>query len=460
VKKTLVTLLALVFVLGIAATAFAAPANPFVDVPAKHWAYGAVAKLVKAGVVDGYGDGTFRGDRAMTRYEMAQVVAKAMARSEKADAETKALIDKLAVEFAAELNNLGVRVAKLEANQPNVKFAGAFAARWTNEEYKAAPPAGKSNVSAQYRLRLDGTAKVDDKTSFAFRFVTREPDLKKLGNDTWQTFGDNGQSGTAGALDNTGSSASIDRVNFTTALGEVKMTLGRQALYMDQQAVLMDSGAYSFDGVKFVGKAGDIGYTVMYGRFLKGAVLNGWTAGSALQTRLSDIDIQSLAINGLIGKFNWTLGYFNLKNPVANESAYKWTLLDTKYTFDNKWTLQAEYINNGAEKILGDNGQTAWAAKLTFGDFVLNKAGAQNFAVQYYNVKANSTWNGFMGIVASTGSKSANYVDWTELAFIYQYAFSKSFNVLVEYAKVNPATNADVSTNENKHFRVVTTVLF
>ncbi len=68
----------------------------------------------------------------MTRYEMAQVVAKAMARSGKADAETKALIDKLAVEFAAELNHLGVRVAKLEANQPNLKFNGVLAIRYTS----------------------------------------------------------------------------------------------------------------------------------------------------------------------------------------------------------------------------------------------------------------------------------------------------------------------------------------
>jgi hypothetical protein len=133
-KKTLVTLLALVFVLGIAGTAFAAPANPFVDVPAKHWAYGAVAKLVKAGIVDGYGDGTFRGDRAMTRYEMAQVVAKAMAKSEKADAETKALIDKLAVEFAAELNNLGVRVAKLEKNASNIKLSGDVRLRYVHTD--------------------------------------------------------------------------------------------------------------------------------------------------------------------------------------------------------------------------------------------------------------------------------------------------------------------------------------
>ena len=61
-KKNLIVALALVFVLGIAGTAFAA-ANPFVDVPAKHWAYDAVSKLAKAGILDGYGDGTYRGER-------------------------------------------------------------------------------------------------------------------------------------------------------------------------------------------------------------------------------------------------------------------------------------------------------------------------------------------------------------------------------------------------------------
>ena len=76
-KKRLVTALALMFGLGIGATAFAA-ANPFVDVPAKHWAYDAVNKLAKAGIVDGYGDGTFRGDRTMTRYEFAAMFYRAL----------------------------------------------------------------------------------------------------------------------------------------------------------------------------------------------------------------------------------------------------------------------------------------------------------------------------------------------------------------------------------------------
>jgi len=76
--------------------AFATPAfaNPFSDVPAKHWAYDAVNKLAQAGIVDGYSDGTFRGDKTMTRYEMAQIVAKAMNKSLNSD--QKAIVDKLA----------------------------------------------------------------------------------------------------------------------------------------------------------------------------------------------------------------------------------------------------------------------------------------------------------------------------------------------------------------------------
>ena len=75
-KKSLV--LAMLVAMGFSATALAA--NPFSDVPAGHWAYGSIAKLAAAGIVDGYGDGTYLGDRLMTRYEMAQIVARAMAR--------------------------------------------------------------------------------------------------------------------------------------------------------------------------------------------------------------------------------------------------------------------------------------------------------------------------------------------------------------------------------------------
>lgn len=117
-KKSLV--LAMAMALGVTASAYAA--NPFSDVPAGHWAYDSVAELAAAGVVDGYTDGTFGGDKLMTRYEMAQIVAKAMAKG--------ANVDKLAAEFADELDTLGVRVANLEKKADNVKITGETKLRY------------------------------------------------------------------------------------------------------------------------------------------------------------------------------------------------------------------------------------------------------------------------------------------------------------------------------------------
>ena len=115
-KKSLT--LAMAMALGITASAYAA--NPFSDVPQGHWAYDSVMELVQAGVVEGYPGSTFGGDKLLTRYEMAQVVAKAMANG--------ANCDKLAAEFADELDTLGVRVAKLEKGADAVKITGEV--RW------------------------------------------------------------------------------------------------------------------------------------------------------------------------------------------------------------------------------------------------------------------------------------------------------------------------------------------
>ena len=90
-------------------------ANPFSDVDASSWAYQSVEQLANAGIINGYPDGTFKGNNPITRYEMAQMVAKAMANQDKANAEQQAMINRLADEFGNELNTLGVRVAKLES---------------------------------------------------------------------------------------------------------------------------------------------------------------------------------------------------------------------------------------------------------------------------------------------------------------------------------------------------------
>ena len=153
-KKTLVSALTTALVVGAASTTFAA-ANPFADVPADHWAYDAVSQLAADGVIEGYGDNNFKGDKNITRYEMAQMVAKAMAKNN-VSGNDKAIIDKLAAEFSDELNNLGVRVANLEKNADKVKWNGEARYTYTSTRHEDA----KANKD-QLRLRLEPSAEVN-----------------------------------------------------------------------------------------------------------------------------------------------------------------------------------------------------------------------------------------------------------------------------------------------------------
>lgn len=89
-------------------------ANPFTDVSADDWAYQAIASLSDEGVIDGYPDGTFRGDKHVTRYEIAQIVARLMAKEDTLNASQKETLAKLSSQYANELKDLGVRIAELE----------------------------------------------------------------------------------------------------------------------------------------------------------------------------------------------------------------------------------------------------------------------------------------------------------------------------------------------------------
>jgi hypothetical protein len=157
--RKLVLSLAAVLVLALVAPVVG---QPFADVPTNHWAYDAIAELAAKGLVEGYPDGTFKGNQPMTRYEMAMVVARIIARIEaiptppppevrRADLDavrrdltaatgriaaserTIATLQRLVNEFRAELQALGVRVTALEeelsalrARLDNTRVTGDF----------------------------------------------------------------------------------------------------------------------------------------------------------------------------------------------------------------------------------------------------------------------------------------------------------------------------------------------
>lgn len=83
----------------------------FPDIEENHWAYVAVEDMVKRGLLVGYPDGTFKGDRAVTRYEFAEVIHRAI---EKAKELGQTVDSRLVEEFKPELMRYAVEGKKLE----------------------------------------------------------------------------------------------------------------------------------------------------------------------------------------------------------------------------------------------------------------------------------------------------------------------------------------------------------
>ena len=154
-------ILAIAAVAALTAGVSAYAANPFSDVSTSDWAYQAVSELSDQGIVEGYPDGTFKGERNITRYELAQIIARLMANEDQYNAEQRAMIDQLASEYADELNNLGVRVGNLESKVGNISWSGDAYMKWA-QGYS--DDAAKTVDNYKGRLRIKAHAQVNDST--------------------------------------------------------------------------------------------------------------------------------------------------------------------------------------------------------------------------------------------------------------------------------------------------------
>ena len=108
--KKIPALLTVAFIVSVVNPGYAA--NPFSDVPRNHWAYTAVEQLAAKGILEGYPNDIFKGNRAMTRYEIAQMVARMMVIGIRGDDARE--IEKLIAEFTPELVALGVKVKSFD----------------------------------------------------------------------------------------------------------------------------------------------------------------------------------------------------------------------------------------------------------------------------------------------------------------------------------------------------------
>lgn len=432
-RKSITISLILMFVLCITGTAFAdkAPA----DVPSQHWAYAAVAHLAKVGIIDGYGDGTFRGDKTMTRYEMAQVVEKAMANSGKATAAQKALIDKLAIEFALELNKVTDRVTKLEQNQPNVKFSGDFLVQYKIKQVDDSAKAYgfKGYSQTQYRYRLNGVAKVDDDTSLGFRFANPAMSSTRFKSSTVIAYGD--------MSDNT---LKLDRLFATTKAGGLNITIGRQALVVDPEDIIIDSGYYSYDGIKLAWKMGEVNADVSRGRFAKN-VTNVYAFNGRPASDYKDLDAMGFNLSGKSGNLDWSAGWISLDNNQSATSDGKKDLLewyygDVEYLFARNFSMGIEVGKN--QKAV--DGGKFWTIKGIYGDQKLKSKGNSNFCVQYTYGQKNAMSPAFTTIDEVTEGVSDS---WSILDLNYRYAFSKNMAAKFQRAYIKDKTNNNESYN-------------
>ena len=313
-KKSLV--LAMAMALGVTASAYAA--NPFSDVPAGHWAYDSINKLAAAGVIEGYGDTTFGGDKLMTRYEMAQIVAKAMAKG--------ANVDKLAAEFADELDNLGVRVANLEKKADNVKITGQVRYEYADRQGDF----GSSVAKNRLRTRLFVNGAINDDWTYTGR-IENNQDLSNEKGDEDTKFNQAYVNGRVGGL--------------KVVAGKAPLFLADGNLYDDTAEFVSASYGKDVKLTVYGGQPTDYGFDDIYGASLAGNV--GKLSLSAGYDAFKDsqyVDVKN-ATTG-VTEHKATGKNANVKEGEDNNV---WNVV-AKYAFDKNVVLGATYLNSDIDE--------------------------------------------------------------------------------------------------------------
>ena len=360
-----------------AACAFAA--NPFVDVPSDSWAYKSVVELADAGIIQGVDGSYFQGERNITRYEAAEMVAKAMAHMDKASVEQRALINKLADEYADELNNLGVRVSALENRVGNVKLSGDARIRFQHQDTSSEASTGyKKDASWDYRVRVRANAKVNDRTTVTYGISTDDIN-----------FADNGAASDNGNIftDDAKVDYNFGGDHWNLSVGRTDTyILGGENAYGFQYGDVFDRAELKYTNDHFAAtagygkfKAGDIagtddmdGVKTGYGE-LEGFFGGGRAAGSAVGVYYNDFTVAG-------GEGSEQLG-----------DGFRADDLWGAYASLNfgKWNALANYekINsNNSYLVAGDTKDPeVWIGKLTYGSADSDARGSWDAWVEYIN---------------------------------------------------------------------------
>ncbi len=362
-KKILALAAAAALTAGVSAYA----ANPFSDVTPDDWAYAAVSDLSVQGVVEGYPDGTFKGERNMTRYELAQIVARLMAKEDQLNAEQRATLNKLAAEFADELANLGVRVANLEKKVGNISWSGDARLQYQHprndwgDEYNA-------------RMRINVSGQVNDQVRVEGRLVS-ETSLK----------------------DGDSADTEMDRIHvlytpsdtFTLDLGRTGVGLSQTGIYMDEDGIF-DGVVGTYDNGKFNLGAGYGRFSGVYDKFdvIETNLLPGNDHNEAWFVKAGGHVADVADLSAFYLEQNVKKDLESAPNAIP-ENLKTWGVGAAFHAGD--FTLDGDYIKNDSKNL---DDAAMWTAGLTYGEVDTDKAGSWTLGFHYVNADAGAYLGG------------------------------------------------------------------
>ncbi len=442
-KKRLLLALIVMLTLVVTGTTYAAT---YADLPKDHWAYDSVTKLAKAGLIDGYGDGTFRGDKTITRYEFAIIIDKVMGKYESADEANKKLIDELSAEFIPELNRMGMRVTKLEA-KTNITVSGDTRMRFLSDSPGNSAAKLKGSDKFDFRQRIKFTGNINDNVSIDARIATAGGE--KWGNEAFAS----------------GSEIGLDLMTVTA----------KHVLCMD--SIRAGRSAFDFFSGGLIGKPMNVDGILINNKF--GDVqFKGWTGNVKSNIFTANLTTGALAYSGaesnqfttgqlgfkLADNLNLRTGYYvadvtgqtgpGSQNIKAGSTYSGSNGVDVSFDYKiGKYTLLGDYISSSLDNAVNmpSSHPKAWAIQFSNskGPAVMYpavnlvnpaKPGSDAWMVSYRSVEPGAIPSGTGGFDATAVSKGGltgitpNATDNLNVLFLaYQNVLAKNVLLSLEY---------------------------
>ena len=392
-KKILAIAAAAALTAGVSAFA----ANPFSDVSTDDWAYQAVSDLSDQGVVEGYPDGTFKGERNITRYELAQIIARLMAKEDQLNAEQRATLDKLAGEYADELANLGVRVSKLEKKVGNLYWSGDARMRYSDKSTTSDAWDGRMRINV--KGQVNDTTTINGRLTYNMNFKDNKKDsgvymdvlnakhqfgdfavtlgryANNFGNEYGWRFGDSHDfDGAELSYAKNAFDAKVGFGQFNTDYATLKNDIDGQDAFYAKAGYDFGFAKLGADYLKFQNNNDVIKGDELYGVDLNIPVGDFYVAGEYVKNTTTTLDHDDAWNAGIgYGAANWKKpGSFNINlmyNDIGKATYFGGTVLGT-YILDNlKGDKELKFWNLGADVTLAKNvqlhGEYAFDADLT-----------------------------------------------------------------------------------------------